>query len=43
MLGNRRELEKTGRLIPQVNEEYGYEATWFNPRTGGVDAIDILA
>jgi hypothetical protein len=25
MLNNRREQEKTGRLIPQVNEEYGYE------------------
>ncbi len=25
MLGNRREQEKTGRIIPQVNEEYGYE------------------
>lgn len=25
MLKNRREQEKTGRLIPQVNEEYGYE------------------
>jgi hypothetical protein len=25
MLKNRREQEKTGRVIPQVNEEYGYE------------------
>ena len=25
MVQNRREQEKTGRIIPQVNEEYGYE------------------
>ena len=28
MLGQRQEQEKTGRIIPQINEEYGYEDLW---------------
>jgi hypothetical protein len=28
MLKNRQEQEKTGRIIPQVNEEYGYEDSY---------------
>jgi hypothetical protein len=35
MLKNRREQEATGRLIPQVNEEYGYEDHY--PRGWGGD------
>ena len=28
MLGQREEQKKTGRIIPQINEEYGYEDLW---------------
>jgi len=45
MLKNREQQAKTGRMIPQVNEEYGYEdhypqdqlkPLWFSPRDGGM-------
>jgi len=28
MVGQREEQKKTGRIIPQINEEYGYEDLW---------------
>ncbi len=37
MLQNRREQEKTGRLMPQVNEEYGYEDHY--PKGWGGDRV----
>ena len=43
MLESRKIQEKTGRIIPQTNEEYGYEDHY--PRfwtTPGVDATDVL-
>jgi hypothetical protein len=42
MLESRRLQEKTGRIIPQTNEEYGYEdhyPVWALP---GSDAADVL-
>ncbi|MBZ5666385.1 MAG: DUF4038 domain-containing protein [Acidobacteriia bacterium] len=43
MLGQRKEQEKLGRIIPQTNEEYGYEdhyPVWAGPL--GSDSADTL-
>jgi len=42
MLDSRNLQEKTGRIIPQTNEEYGYEEHYPHWAAPGSDAADVL-
>jgi hypothetical protein len=42
MLDSRRLQEKTGRIIPQTNEEYGYEDHYPHWAAPGSDSADVL-
>lgn len=42
MLDSRRQQEMTGRIIPQTNEEYGYEDHYPHWAAPGSDATDVL-
>jgi hypothetical protein len=42
ILGSRKLQEKTGRIIPQTNEEYGYEEHYPHWAAPGSDSADVL-